>query len=222
MTRQVLRASLLSLVLVSWRPVEAWQAERLVENEVAQVVVNYRDLKDRIVKADAVLRGRVIGPGRVLVPSPLPRDRSPSLSTEYQIEVLEIYRSHPNASFIGAIVPVVQTGGEAIVGDTRVRTSASPHLLAKGGEMLLFLRFDERRQWFRISRDDTFSIQGGRIVSDPKWEFSYQQELDGVPTSDAQGVLWRAATAATSEPATTANRDELPPPPPPPPPPPLP
>lgn len=124
---------------------------------------------------------------------------APLLSTEYQIEVLEVYKSHPGASFIGAMVPVLQAGGEAVVGDMRVRTSATPHLLASGEEVLVFLNFEEKRQRFWTVRPDTFLIENGRIEVDPRQSLPYAAELDGALSSDSQGALWRAVREASAD-----------------------
>jgi hypothetical protein len=196
------KCAVLTVALASAQPMTAQQAggtTPLVTNDVVEFQTNYRDLKDRIVKADAVIRGRVTGDGRVLVPSPLPRGRAPLLSTEYQIEAMEIYKSHRAASFIGARIPVVQVGGEAVVGDVRVRTEAMPHLLAPGGEVLLFLTFDEKRQSFSTTRSDTFSLRDGRIEVDHRYSPPFGEELDGTLSSDSQGNLWRAVREASTD-----------------------
>jgi hypothetical protein len=142
------------------------------------------------------------------------------VSTEFRIQTLEVYKAHEDADAIGTVVRVMQTGGEAIVGDVIMKTTSGPHLLVSGGEFLVFLKYDAGQHRFWTVTGDTFPIVDGRIKVDRAHEQPYAAALDGVLSSDSQGALWVAVRSAVLGPDDShlPQRPPLPPPPSPPPP----
>lgn len=156
----------------------------------------YESLKERIAVADAVIRGRVAGEGRSVVPEGALPGVGTTISTEFQVQILEVYKAHDGADSIGIVVPVRQSGGEAVVGDVVMRTGSGPHVLANGGEFLVFLKFVQSQHQFWTVTSDTFPIVDGRIKVDLVHAQPFAFELDGVLSSDSEDALWRAVRAA--------------------------
>jgi hypothetical protein len=154
-------------------------------------------LAERLGRADAVIRGRVVRSDvryqREAVPPGVDPAYGIQPETEQTVEVLDIVKDHLNLPIPSRTVTVVQPVGTVIVDGVRVvKDSDKMRGWLPGEEVVLFLRWDRSHAAFTVRSENDCVLLSNGVVS-TQGDSPVAKALHGVPVPQFLAELKAAA-----------------------------
>ncbi|HKY21986.1 MAG TPA: hypothetical protein VJM31_12280 [Vicinamibacterales bacterium] len=167
-------------------------AERLKQVDVVAVVRIADAGRARVaqVSLNAIARDEDIVPDA---------DLPPVILTERTADVLEILKSSSRQIAPGALVNLLQHGGEITWHERQVRTHAEVPALSAGVTYLVFLNYNEASGGMMVSPFDVFRVDRGIIEAGSASSTKYASSLVGLPPQDAFAAVRRALREHSSD-----------------------